>query len=449
MSAIDTPKNQCDDALIIGAGLAGLMAARRLAESGLSVRVIEARDRVGGRVRSERQSTGHVIDLGAQFVGEDHTLLISLAEEAALRMTPISTAGNMTYMIDENSEPKRSNPEKLPLSLIHQLDLLQCDWRLERAIARLTRGNVASLDMIDAETFIRGYAFSETAIKAIGGNIEGELCAPLTHLSAYEVLDQGRSVGGLAGERASAKWFFTGGAQALAEFLASGLQQSIVLNAPVTEIEPTSSGITVRTKTDEFRGRHAIVTAPPQLYTTIGLMPHLPPSWQKAIEGWRTGWVVKTILVFDEPWWRRTNHSGTVISPRQTFGAIVDGSPEDSSVGILILFSTATGGQTLSKSSIEASRVEQAMQWVRRIHGADVPNPICARSIDWSADPFSLGGYAGRRGIGGWSCAPDLFAPHGRLHFAGTETATKWRSFMEGALQSGVRAADEVLATRG
>jgi monoamine oxidase len=153
--------------------------------------------------------------------------------------------------------------------------------------------------------------------------------------------------------------------------------------------------------------------------------------------------------MFDEPWWRRTNHSGIAVSPRQTFGAIVDGSPEDSSVGVLILFSTATGGQILSKSSNEASRVEQAMQWLRRIHGNDVPDPICARSIDWSADPFSLGGYAGRRGIGGWRIAPDLFSPLGKLHFAGTETAKTWRSFMEGALQSGVRAADEVLATRG
>jgi monoamine oxidase len=73
-----------------------------------------------------------------------------------------------------------------------------------------------------------------------------------------------------------------------------------------------------------------------------------------------------------------------------------------------------------------------------------VPHPIAARSIDWSADPWSLGGYASRRPISGWSAAPDLFASSQRIHFAGSETASEWRSFMEGALQSAERAADAV-----
>jgi monoamine oxidase len=77
--------------------------------------------------------------------------------------------------------------------------------------------------------------------------------------------------------------------------------------------------------------------------------------------------------------------------------------------------------------------------------GSPVQDPVEARSVDWSADPFSLGGYASRRGIGGWIAAPDLFAPHGRLHFAGSETANRWRSFMDGAVQSGLRAAGEIL----
>ena len=87
------------------------------------------------------------------------------------------------------------------------------------------------------------------------------------------------------------------------------------------------------------------------------------------------------------------------------------------------------------------------MDWVRRSFGGDVPALMTGRSVDWSADPDSLGGYASRRAPGGWADAPDLFKSLGRLHFAGTETAGHWRSFMEGAIESGLRAAKDVRAS--
>jgi monoamine oxidase len=154
--------------------------------------------------------------------------------------------------------------------------------------------------------------------------------------------------------------------------------------------------------------------------------------------------VVKTILVFQDPWWRRSGLSGTIVNPGGMFGAAVDASPEDGS-GILIVFSSASGAQALGRLPDEKARVAAAMRWLSHSHGPGIPDPRAARSIDWSADPFSLGGYSSRRGIGGWLTAPDLFTPHGRLHFAGTETANRWRSFMDGAVQSGLRAADEII----
>ena len=85
------------------------------------------------------------------------------------------------------------------------------------------------------------------------------------------------------------------------------------------------------------------------------------------------------------------------------------------------------------------------MAWLGQLLGETTPWPVAARSVDWSSDPWSRGGYASHRGIGTWASAPDLFAPVGALHFAGTETATEWRGFMEGALESGERAASEII----
>jgi len=110
-----------------------------------------------------------------------------------------------------------------------------------------------------------------------------------------------------------------------------------------------------------------------------------------------------------------------------------------------VLFSTAASARRLGSITEERERIAKALEWLETLGCGIVPKLLAARSIHWNDDPHSLGGYASRRGIGGWGTAPDLFAPVQRVHFAGSETATEWRSFMEGALQSAERAVKEVL----
>lgn len=138
--------------------------------------------------------------------------------------------------------------------------------------------------------------------------------------------------------------------------------------------------------------------------------------------------------------------SGRVFSAGNIFSASIDSSPANGSIGILVLFATAASAHQLGRTMAEGDRISKAVDWLEMLSGHAVPKPIAARSIDWNADPCSLGGYASRRGIGSWGLVPDLFAPVQRLHFAGTETAVEWRSFMEGALQSADRVVDEILA---
>jgi monoamine oxidase len=230
----------------------------------------------------------------------------------------------------------------------------------------------------------------------------------------------------------------------MTDHLAGEVGGALVLNAAVSRVGQDTGAVTVTAGTGTYRAGCAVVAVAPQLYGRIGLLEGLPPAWRDALSGWRRGSVVKTILVFREPWWRRAGLSGAVSGPGGMFGAALDASRGDGA-GILVLFSTGRGAEALGRVPDEAGRIAAALRWLAQVHGRAVAEPVAARAVDWSADPFSLGGYASRRGIGGWSAAPDLFAPLGRLHFAGTETATRWRSFMEGAVRSGVRAAQGIL----
>jgi monoamine oxidase len=153
--------------------------------------------------------------------------------------------------------------------------------------------------------------------------------------------------------------------------------------------------------------------------------------------------VAETIPVFREPWWRRSGLPGTIVSPGCMSGSAVDASPEDGP-GILIVLSTARGAQALGRTGDEAARIAAAVRWLTHALGTAVPDRVGARSVDWWADPFSLGGHASRGGIGGWSAAPGLLAPRGQLRFAATETATRWRSFTEGAVGWSLRAAGKI-----
>jgi monoamine oxidase len=441
------PTSTSADVIVIGAGLAGLAAARQLRAQGASVLVLEARDRAGGRVHSQRLASGQTIDLGAQFIGDAHTHMVALAREAGLRRVSAEVPGELLHLSSDVAAPQRGTPDALPLPFVDQLDAAQAFWRLEKSVTSVSPEDRLRLDRIDAASFIRDKTFRDPAFQAIGGYLEAELSTPLTGVSAYEALQQGASIGGLANEAGSITSFLADGAAGITRHLANAVGASLLLNAPVTRVKQEAGAVTVTAATGTYRAGRVIVAVPPQLYGAIGVLQELPSSWQAALAGWRLGYAVKTILVFHKPWWRQSGLSGTIVNPSGSmFLAAVDGSPE-SGPGIQVIFSTARGAQALSKLADEKARIAAALRWLSHVYATTVPAPLDARSIDWSADPLSLGGYASRRGIGGWTTAPDLFAPHGQLHFAGTETADRWRSFMDGAVQSGLRAANEILAS--
>lgn len=436
------------DVVVIGGGIAGLAAARRLKREGASAVVLEARDRLGGRIHTQPLDRGGVIDLGAQFIGDAQRRISALVDEVGLTRVAPHQDGDSLYRADaRGGKPERMDEGTLPLSLLSQLDAYQATQRLcRRAVNDPADRN--RLDAMTASEFITAQTFTRATNALLLGHLESESCVAGGEISALEMLDQLASIGGFAGEQASAQWFLAEGAGPLIQHLAASLGASMALKAPVMGLEWKSDRMVLETPQGSFAARQVIVAVPPQLFGRMRLMRWLSAAQQRVLAEYRTGTVIKTLLVFAEPWWRKLGLSGRAGGAGGFFNAMVDASPADGSLGILVLFSTGPSGRRLAATRSESARIELALEDLRNTV-ADTPATLFARSVDWNVDPWTLGGYASRRGLGGWVQAPDLFHSRECLHFAGTETADEWRSFMEGALQSAERAADAALRGLG
>jgi monoamine oxidase len=274
--------------------------------------------------------------------------------------------------------------------------------------------------------------------------MEPEICYPLSKISAFEVMSQINSMGGAASEAESAGWFLKEGIGGLLAHLAKDLESAVHLDAPVRRISLKQGTFEVESPKGKFSAKNVIVAVPPQLYRTIGVNDLLPKNVSDEFDLIRPGNVIKTILVFRKPWWRESGLTGRSISSYGKFNATVDSSPEDGSLGVLTLFSTSTSGVLLGNAESESERIELALKWLEGFNSGPIPEPLLAKSVNWSAEPFSQGGYSAIRTLGSKMPIDELFESRDGLHFAGTESATEWRSFMEGALQSSERVVENI-----
>lgn len=434
------------DVIIVGGGLAGLTAARRAKEQGLSVLLLEARNRLGGRVHSEALPSGTRIDLGAQFISDHQPNVTALGKEAGISTHPVEVPGDYLF-VTGGGDVTRHDADEEPLSFTAQLRALWSYFRLGRSIEGFDPADMAALDAMDAATFIRSKIWGDDLDRLFGGSFGDSLCMRLSQVSAYEVSKQAESMGGMDGVENAEQWFIDGGAGILANHQAAHLEGAILTGAPVSSVVQDAEGVTVTSAVGPFRARRVVIAVPPQLYPTLGLMPALPAERQAALGTFQLGRVYKTLAEFETPWWRNGGLSGAIVNPGGLFHGISDATPAGAPTYLLVAFTSGPGADALgTQAPNEDARIAAFTRFLSETYRRDVPDAIGGRSYDWNADGFSLGGYASRRGLGGWSAASDLFAPFGHLHFAGTETADEWRSYMDGAIQSGERAARAILA---
>ena len=442
------------DTIVIGAGLAGLTAAQRLRVAGKRVVVLEARDRVGGRTMSV-DLAGDTVDLGGQWIGPGQDRIKALASELGVRSFPQFFRGKKILELGDERRTYKGLLPKLPLRALIDLGLSieRLEW-MARSVpldAPGTARKAALWDGMTVANWLERHVKTADARKVLELATHAIFAAETRSLSLLYFLfytRSGRSFTRLAQIQGGAQQErFIGGAQQLSEALRARIgAQHVLLDSPVTALSHGPDQVIVRTPRADYTARSAVLAVPPALADTIAFSPALPADRAALHREMPMGSVVKCIVAYDRPFWREAGHSGEVVSDGEPIRAVFDDSSHDGGHPALLCFVLGDVARRFGLLP-EAERRAQIVAHLVRLFGDAAASPRAYVDKDWVADPWSSGCYVGLMGPGLLTRAGEaLRRPVGRLHFAGTETAVRWCGYLDGAIESGERAATEILA---
>lgn len=460
------------DVAIVGAGLAGLVAARRLDAAGVRALVVEARERVGGRVLNEEIGDGKVVEVGGQWIGPTQERIAALAAGLGVGTFPTYDEGRHVLEMGGRRATFAGSFTDAGLQLVRDLskaisplalaDFEQARVRLDRMAKRVPLASpwdAPKARLWDGQTFatwVRRNTHTAAARSLFELATEAVWAAEPADVSLLHVLFYTRSGGGfdsLVGTGGGAQQDrFHGGSQRIALLLAEQLgEERVWLGAPVRRIEHGGEGVVVHAGSGAgselaVRARRAIIAVPPTLAGRIAYDPPLPALRDQLTQRMPQGSVIKTMAIYEEPFWREEGLSGQATSDLGPARVLFDNSPPDGSPGVLLGFLEGRLARHWATRPA-AERREAILAGHARLLGPRAARPVDFIERVWAEEEWTRGCYGCLMTTGGWTeYGRALREPVGRLHWAGAETATVWNGYMDGAVSSGERAAAEVLA---
>ncbi len=465
------------DVVIVGAGLAGLVAARCVAASGKRPLVVEARERVGGRLLNEEIGDGKVVEVGGQWIGPTQERIAALARDLGVETFPTHDEGRHLIEISGKLTSYAAPITSASVGLVRDLSraispIALADFEYGRR--RLDRMALSvpleqpwlapkAVDW-DGQTFatwIRRNVRTAAARSLFELTTEAVWAAEPRDVSLLHVLFYIHSGGGLNAllgtDGGAQQDRFHGGSQRIALLMAEQLGENRVrLAAPVRRIEHSESGVVLHA--DGPRGeaggvivsaRRVIVAVPPTLAGRIVYDPPLPARRDQLTQRMPQGTVIKTMAIYERPFWREQGLSGQAASDGGPARVVFDNSPPDGSPGVLLGFLEGRLARQWGARDA-AERREAILAGHARLFGEQAAHPERFVERVWAEEEWTRGCYGCLMTTGGWTeYGHALREPIGPLHWAGAETATVWNGYMDGAVQSGERAAGEVLAALG
>jgi monoamine oxidase len=443
------------DVVVVGAGIAGVTAAREITRAGRSVLVLEARDRVGGRTTGHTLRSGAIVEMGGAYVGPYQTAVLELIDELGLTIYPtyddgdgLTRIGGITYRFSDESFglPEESLPE-----LAHVQEALEV---LAETASLASPWQTPESEELDRQTFdawLTATTTDEIVLAFYRATIADLFCREAWEMSLLHVLFYVKSSGMFGNMVATTggnqESRIAGGSHRISERIAEELGDDVVrLATPVLAIAQRGDGVTVSYQGGEVSAERVIVTLPPALAGRLRYSPPLPAARDLLTQQMPMGSVIKAQVAYDTPFWRDDGLSGFVHSPDGPVSFTIDGSPKDGSSGVMTCFIAGKHGRVLSAMPDEERR-RLVVDTLVTYFGPRAAEPVEYAELDWSNEEYTRGCYGGHLVPGAWTAYGHALAePVGRIHWAGTETADVSNGYMDGAVRSGKRAASEVLA---
>ena len=444
------------DVCVVGAGYAGLSAARELTRAGRDVVVLEARDRVGGRIWTVERH-GHRFDVGGAWLGAGQEAVRGLARELGVDTHPTFTTGAKVFSIgpDAHADIRRYDgltPRLSPIALaslglgMARIDMmakrvpLDAPWEARRARA---------WDARSAGNWVARNSSPGAGRDLLDAAVRGLMTCDPSEVSLLHLLYLVRSAGGiqplLSVEGGYQQDLVVGGAATMAELVARELGDRVRLDAPVREIAQSDRGVTVTADAVTVDAARVVVAAPPALAADIAYSPALPVDRAQLMERMPAGSISKFVVIYRDPFWRAAGCSGESVAMGSPIEATYDAGPPDGSVGVLAAFAFGPHGRALANLAPDTRRAAVLAALTARF-GAAAGDPLELVEQDWAAETWSRGCFMAHMAPGVLTqYGHAIRTPCGRIHWAGTETATEFHGTMDGAVTSGRRAAQEVL----
>ena len=451
------------DAVVVGAGLAGLTAAYRLMRGGNSVIVLEGNDRAGGRVLNHPIEGGEISEAGGTFLGPTQDRIKAMADTFGVEIFPTYNTGENVYVADgmrstysDNSPLGTAPPDPLVVAdvaaIVARLDEMSKEVPVD---APWTAANAAEYDRQTLEEWIRqNSSNSERLRKLVAAATRPIFGAEPREVSLlftlFYVAASGNEQNAGTFERnfntrgGAQESRFVGGSGLIVERLQKALGRRVHLSSPVRQIRNGARGVSVISDRINVRAKRVVVAVPPALAGRIDYTPDLPTERDQLTQRLPQGTLGKVAAVYDRPFWRDKGLTGTALHLAGPVNAIFDDSPPDGSPGVLFGFVGGDSHRSFFPKSLDERRAAVLANFTE-CFGPEAGSPLEYFETNWPAERWSRGGPVGIAGPGVYTAlGPALRKPVGRIHWAGTETSSYWNGYMDGAVRSGERAAREV-----
>jgi monoamine oxidase len=454
------------DVVVVGAGLAGLTTARRLVQKGVgSVVVLEARDRVGGRTHTKHKQ-GTWVDVGGQWIktktssyGPAQPRIAALAKEMGVKTFPSyypADAKDVGYEAGIRQTYAWQPTQELPPSpslidaatAITKLDMMaqevgaQAPWNAAKA---------AEYDGQTFETWKQANTTTDFGRRILDLGAEAVLACEPRDVSLLYLLFYIASAGTLENLISTPLGYqesrFVGGSQQVSNKVAHALgKQRVIKRSPVTKIRHTKRHVVVESARAVVTCKRVVVAIAPALQGAIEFQPGLPPRRAQLAQRFPMGSVIKVHAFYDRPFWRDDGLTGFTVSDQGPCRVTWDNSPPSGKPGALVTFIEGEDARHYSGRPAGERRTA-VLGSLSRYFGDRAKSPIDYVEHDWLREHWSRGCYVGVMPPGVMlDYGSVLRPPIGNIHWAGTETATQGAGYMDGAVQSGERAAAEVVA---